>query len=215
MYRLRRLCSKDADFKASIENLKLRCHNSGYNRQMVDGVLSDANSLKREFKRKPCVIETMNKVRWVVLSGSKFEKEQMNFVNNINGVLKEHHIAFEIVKSTGPTLGSQLFNNFDQSNLIKDGCNRKCFVCKTMRRETLHALSVRYQIKDITSIPTLVARTLVFMPLLVNALTNMPGKQRSPTRGDLRNTGLSPQVSEHTSNRAKVVHQCLTLKFNF
>ena len=134
MYRLRRLCSKDADFKASIENLKLRCYNSGYNRQMVDEVLSESNSLKREFKRKPCETETMNKVSWVVLSGSKFEKEQMNFVNNINGVLKEHHIAFEIVKSTGPTLGSQLFNNFDQSNSIKDGCNRKCFICKNNAR---------------------------------------------------------------------------------
>ena len=130
MYRLRRLCSNDADYKASIESLRLRCYNSGYNQPMVDLILNNAMSLTREFKQKSHVVESTNKIRWVVLSGSKFEKEQMNFVKNINSILKEHYIAFEVVKTTGPTLGSQLFNNFDKSNLIEEVCNNKCLVCK-------------------------------------------------------------------------------------
>ncbi len=134
MYRLRRLCSKDEDFRASLEELRLRCYNSGYSRTMVDGILVNAASLKREFNPKRRAEETINKIRWVVLSGSKFEKEQMDFVKNINGVLKEHYVAFEIIKTTGPTIGSQLFNNFDKSDVVRCGCGGKCFVCKNNAR---------------------------------------------------------------------------------
>ena len=101
---------------------------------MVDGVLVNAASLKREFNPRKKVDETMNKIRWVILAGSKFEKEQMDFVSNINRVLKEHYVAFEIIKTTGPTIGSQLFNNFDVSNVVEQGCDGKCFVCKNSAR---------------------------------------------------------------------------------
>ena len=51
----------------------------------------------------------------------------------VNGVLKEYHIAFEIMKTTGPTIGGQLFNNFDKSSLKNDDCNASCFYAQTMR----------------------------------------------------------------------------------
>ena len=55
----------------------------------------------------------------------------MEFVRNINGVLKEHSIAFQIVKSTGPTIGRQLFNNCDKSSFPSDECDpTRCFICK-------------------------------------------------------------------------------------
>ena len=52
MYRLRRLCSKNDDFQASLEELRLRCYNSGYSHSMVDRVLQNAAALKREFTPK-------------------------------------------------------------------------------------------------------------------------------------------------------------------
>ena len=45
MYRLRRLCSKDGDFISAIENLKIRCYNSGYDKDMVDGILDKAKEM--------------------------------------------------------------------------------------------------------------------------------------------------------------------------
>ncbi len=86
MQRLRRLCSKDEDFEASIDQLKVRCYNSGYDKTMVDNVLEESHLLTRDFRSKPRVEETTNKIRWVTLAGSTFEKEQKEFVGNINGV---------------------------------------------------------------------------------------------------------------------------------
>ena len=98
---------------------------------MVDTVLGSAHLLQRDFRSKPRSVETVNKIRWITLTGSTFEKEQMEFVRNINGVLKEHSIAFEVVKSTGPTIGRQLFNNCDKSSFPSDDCDpTRCFICK-------------------------------------------------------------------------------------
>ena len=102
MLRLRRLCSRDADFKSAIEGLRSRCHNSGYNQTMVNDIIKEATSLKRDlsYKFRP-VNEEMNKIRWVTLSGSSFEREQKDFVKNMNNVLMDHHIKFELLKTTG------------------------------------------------------------------------------------------------------------------
>ena len=134
MQRLRRLCSKDDDYMIAIGQLKVRCYNSGYDSTMVDNVLQEAQLLTRDFRSKPRVEELVNKIRWVTLAGSSFEREQMEFVGNMNRALKQHHIAFEIVKTTGPTIGSQLFNNFDKSSLKNVDCDENCFVCKNDAR---------------------------------------------------------------------------------
>ena len=101
---------------------------------MVDGVLQNAHSLQRDFSPRKKFDETINKIRWVILSGSQFEKEQMKFVANINSVLKEHYVGFETIKTTGPTIGRQLFNNFDVSNVVEQVCNGRCFVCMNNAR---------------------------------------------------------------------------------
>ena len=122
--------SRDDDFKSAVDGLKSRCHNSGYDKTMVNDILKEAHLLKRELGCK--IVETgceMNKIRWVTLSGSSFRKEQMDFVKNMNGVLKEHQIAFEIIKTTRPTIGSQLFNNFDKPTFNDEKCNSRCLVC--------------------------------------------------------------------------------------
>ena len=134
MQRLRRLCSKDSDYKTSIDLLKVRCYSSGYDKTMVDNILGEAQLLTRDFSSKPRVEETINKIRWVTLAGSTFEKEQAEFVGNINKALRQQFVAFEIVKTTGPTIGSLLFNNFDKSSLRSDDCNGDCFICKNNAR---------------------------------------------------------------------------------
>lgn len=134
MQRLRRLCSKDDDYMIAIGQPKIRCYNSGYDTTMVDNVLQETQLLTCDFRSKPRVEELVNKIRWVMLAGSSFEKEQMEFVGNMNRALKQHHIAFEIVKTTGPTIGSQLFNNFDKSSLKTVDCEENCFVCKNDAR---------------------------------------------------------------------------------
>ena len=132
--RLRRLCSKNDDFLTSIELLRTRCYNSGYERKMVDDILKDAHLIKRDFRPSPPSVETITRIRWVILAGSKFEKEQMNFIRNMNSVLREQYVAFEVIKITGPTLGSLLFNNYDKSSITESGCNGRCLVCKNNAR---------------------------------------------------------------------------------
>ena len=108
--------------------IRQRCHNSGYDKTMVSDILKEANSIKRDLNcRIIRSVDETNKIRWVTLSGSSFEKEQKDFVNNnMNSVLKDHHIAFELIKTTGPTIGSQLFNNFDKLILSDEKCTSKC-----------------------------------------------------------------------------------------
>ena len=135
MLRLRRLCSRDEDFKSALEGLQTRCHNSGYDKTMVKDIIEEANSLKRELNCTFTRSESeVNKIRWVTLSGSTFEKEQRDFVRNMNNALKPHHIAFELIKMTGPTIGSQLFNNFDKPVFVDAKCNLRCVVCKNDAR---------------------------------------------------------------------------------
>ena len=47
MFRLRRLCSKESDFLIAIHDLKNLCINSGYDKILIDGILNQADTLKR------------------------------------------------------------------------------------------------------------------------------------------------------------------------
>ena len=47
LFRLRNLCSRNSDFKEAVENLKIRCLRSGYSVNMVQGILSQADTLER------------------------------------------------------------------------------------------------------------------------------------------------------------------------
>ena len=57
-------------------------------------------------------------------------KEANELCEKYKQYFKKNITAFEVVKITDPTLGSQLFKNFDKSNLIEEVCNKKCLVCK-------------------------------------------------------------------------------------
>ena len=63
MLRLRRLCSRDKDFKSAIEGLLSRYHNSGYDQTMVNDIIKEAASLKRG--NEPLLSLPLKKSRWI------------------------------------------------------------------------------------------------------------------------------------------------------
>ena len=128
VYRLRRLCSRNEDYKTAIDGLRKRCINSGYDKKMVEETLRPAGNLKRELHSKiHTKVEANCKIRWVTLSNSIFEKDITTFVKKMNHLLKEHHVQFEIIKTTSPNIGSLLFNNFEKPKV-----NQKCLTTSTI-----------------------------------------------------------------------------------
>ena len=72
MYRLRRLCSRDFDFKDAISKLRERCINSGHNQGLVDEILVQADTLDRLLtpRIKDNADANLRIIRWVILSGT-------------------------------------------------------------------------------------------------------------------------------------------------
>lgn len=143
MFRLRRLCSKDSDFMHAIGKLRQRCMNSGYDMVMVDSILSQASVLDRVLT--PMVRDNNSDsdthlIRWVILSGTAFEKQIHDFTARINRSLQNHNIKVEIVKSTGSSIGKLLFNNNVKSH-VPHVCNN-CDVCsKNLRGDPGEVIS--------------------------------------------------------------------------
>ena len=129
MYRLRKLCSREVDYVSAIAELKKRCLNSGYDPTMVSDILKSATDLKREITSTTHHIEQNDnhKIRWVTLSHSCFENDIAKFTKSMNQVLRPEKIQFELVKTTAPSIGRLLFNNFDKSEELQQNCS--CMVC--------------------------------------------------------------------------------------
>ena len=141
MYRLRRLCSKTEDYDAAISNLKDRCLSSGYDKNMVEDILSVKDSLIRTL-HPHCnkTVDDVIKIRWVVLSNSRFEKEIHEFVSKINEKNMQNKIKFEIVKETGSSLGKILFNNNDRDRANKS-CGEACNWCSVWEGDSSNVKS--------------------------------------------------------------------------
>ena len=71
------------------------------------------------------------KIRWVTLAHSKSEKEIEAFVKNINIALHNRSVGMELIKTTGPTLARQLFNNNNNDSLVDSmgNCSQRCIIC--------------------------------------------------------------------------------------
>ena len=65
------------------------------------------------------------------MAHSSAEAATENFVKNINTALQHQRIAFELIKTTGPTLGKLLFNNNNNKELMEMSktCRSRCQVC--------------------------------------------------------------------------------------
>ena len=134
LYRLRRLCSRDTDFRNSVKDLKIRCLRSGYKKDMVQSILNQSDSLAKTLT-KPVEVNVsrdhkIDIIRLVILSGTSYEKEFMKFAKQMNSTLSSSNCKVEIVKSTAPTIGQYLFNNNNNSSSPICECHvDKCVVC--------------------------------------------------------------------------------------
>ena len=150
MYRLRRLCSRDEDFKIAVNGLRQRCLNSGYDKNMVYQILLQANGLQRRLRNTIIINNDKTKpdprtIRWVTLAGTPYEKHITNFISQLNGSLKNYNIRFENIKTTAPSLKS-LFNNNDKP--ISKCINPRCTICRfNLRGDNTYADSTVTQRK--------------------------------------------------------------------
>ena len=130
MNRLRRLCSRNSDFMEAIGKLRERCLNSGYDSVMVDGILAQANTLERALAPNVSDIAVDTKiVRWVILSGTMYERSILDFAKRMNRSLLDHNIKLDIVRSTGSSIAKLLFNNNVKSMGSHDCDSPNCVVC--------------------------------------------------------------------------------------
>ena len=144
MYRLRRLCSKESDFISATNDLRNRCINSGYDEKLVDGILGQASTLERSLVSKNQIMNNsdIKIIRWVILSGTSYEKNISDFARNINDLMKNQKIKLELVKSTGSSIGRLLFNNREKYEKDNKCSFAKCTICKDEIR------SEEYEVKS-------------------------------------------------------------------
>ena len=132
LLRLRRLCSRDLDFTNSIKDLKTRCLKSGYKKDMVEGILSQSDSLERTLSKPITVNSSVDgkvRIRLVTLSGTWYQNIFTKFAKRMNSTLSSTNFKIEIVKGTAPTVGQYLFNNYNKSPSMNECQLNGCIVC--------------------------------------------------------------------------------------
>ena len=141
LIRVRRLCSRECDFKVAVAQLKHRCLNSGYCPKMVNGLLDHGLQMKRLLqKARPSTDTSINAfhVRLVSLCGTVYEKELNAFARRMNSILSSSWLVIDVVKSTYLTLGQLLFNNNDCEHVDRRCSNEKCLVCVNEIRSSIN-----------------------------------------------------------------------------
>ena len=89
--------------------------------------MRSAKDLRREISPNQRVEPSdSHKIRWVTLSHSCFDSDIKNFTQTMNQALQQEKIQFELVKTTAPSIGRVLFNNFDSSELPQP--DRNCMI---------------------------------------------------------------------------------------
>ena len=134
LVRLRRICSDDNDFMSSVEQLKIRCLNSGYSITMVERITAIAPSLNRTLDNSPLKIvanapNNPLSVKLVILSGTLYENDFINFARRMNSLFKDSGLCINVVNSTSLPLSRLLFNN-NEKQPSAPCTDRKCQVCK-------------------------------------------------------------------------------------
>ncbi len=129
LYRIRRLCSRESDYKEAVELLKQRCTSSGYKHTDITDVFENYEHIPRSLEdRVKKDEEEMHKLRLITLAGTQYGKEMQVFASRMNRVLFQAGIRVEIVKTTGQNLARSLFNNNNNVNNA-DKCGR-CIICR-------------------------------------------------------------------------------------
>ena len=132
MNRLRRLCSRNSDFKEAIKGLELRCINSGYQKKIVTDILSSAGSLTRDLVttvRNP-QMSNISSVRLVTLAGSPYIDKFIEFASRMNRILLNSDIRISIVQCTSAPISRLLFNNGNTPGTLDLPVNDRCAACR-------------------------------------------------------------------------------------
>lgn len=129
LQRIRRLCSREDDYKEAAKDLKERCIASGYKIDVIDAVFTNFETIPRTLEdRKTDEVDDTHKVRLIALSGTSYEKEIGAFASRMNRVLATSRIIVEIVRTTGPSIARTLFNNNNNGNDHTEDCGN-CIIC--------------------------------------------------------------------------------------
>lgn len=133
LYRIRRLCSRDKEYKEACLSLKERCIASGYKPDVIEEIFNQSEFLPRNLDERTSVDNNdTHKIRLVTLAGTQYENQIYSFVSRMNRVLVNSKIKVEIVKTTGSSIAKILFNNNNTNNSMQD-CGI-CFVCNNNNR---------------------------------------------------------------------------------
>ena len=144
LYRLRRLCSREIDFDNAVNELKVRCVNSGYPLDLISEVLSVSSNLTRSIVKDP-VIQKDNQrhIRLITLAGTVYENEFKNFAARMNPIIQSLGINIQVVKATSSSTSQLLFNNCDKNDHLVNCDSSNCPICKyNLNPKTITAKSI-------------------------------------------------------------------------
>ena len=128
LLRIRRLCSREADYLQAVECLKSRCERSGYRRDDIETVFASHEVLPRNLYYQVDIDnDDSHQVRLVTLAGTVYQSEIDDFARRMNRVLSSSKIKVSIVKTTSPSLAKLLFHN-NNSGIREVDCG-SCFLC--------------------------------------------------------------------------------------
>ena len=134
LQRVRRLCSKEDDYKEAVNLLKLRCTASSYKADVIQEVFQNYEEIPRSLQeRERDDDDDTHKVRLITLSGTPYEGEIKSFANRMNRVLATSGIKIELVKTTGPSVARTLFNNNKNGADYSEDCGT-CIICRNEAR---------------------------------------------------------------------------------
>ena len=131
--RIRRLCSRDADYLEAVQLLKKRCELSGYKQDDIVTIFTNHEALPRNlYNQVRTDDDDYHQVRLVTLSGTPYATEIDLFAKRMNRVLCSSKIKVSIVKTTGPSLAKLLFRNNNSTPSAVDCGN--CIICNNEAR---------------------------------------------------------------------------------
>ena len=130
LYRLRRLCSRDVDFLEAVNELKVRCLNSGYPLDLITNILESSHMLTRSLAKNPVTNhDNLNQIRLVTIAGTMCEKEFVKFAARMNPLMRPLGINIQIVKSIASSIGQLLFNNREKNDNSEQCDTSNCLIC--------------------------------------------------------------------------------------
>ena len=131
--RIRRLSSRDSDYKDALQLLRQRCVASGYRQDDIAYIFSRYENLPRNLYDQPDINrDDHHEVRLVALSGTSYAKDIDLFAKRMNRVLSSSKIRVSIIRTTGPSIARLLFHNNDSISKNVDCMN--CIVCNNKAR---------------------------------------------------------------------------------